>query len=265
MHRSLLIISFFFLVLSDFYGQEILLKGKYQGKNLYVINPSIVNDTTKFCVKAVYVNRVQTMDEINSNAFEIDFSLINIAEGADIEVLIVHEVDCLPEIINPNVIEISANFSISTPRIDRRTSLLNWTVTGTVDENPFIVEQFRFNKWIVLSEVEPIIDTAQVNTYTYAVSFHSKQNTFRIRHVDKSGIERTSRECRFFARADEITLLSTRVSEWIYFSAETFYELYDENGFFILDGFGKDIDVRELGRGRYYLNFDNRTEQITKR
>jgi len=264
MTKGLLFFLYFFSLSFLGIAQELNISGTYQGQNLYVSNPTLENDTNKFCVKAVYVNNVKTQDVINSNAFEIDFSQINLAEDKAVDVRIIYHEGCKPTIVNPNVLQVSANFSITPPRVDRRSNLLTWSISGTLDENPFIVEQFRWEKWIQLGEVLPS-DSVSANSYAYEVGFHSKQNTFRIRHIDISGVERISREGRYVSREEEITILSTRVSDWIYFSGETLYEVYDEKGIFILDGFGKDINVRDFERGRYWVNFDNRTEIVTKR
>ena len=43
------------------------------------------------------------------------------------------------------------------------------------------------------------------------------------------------------------------------------YQLYDDAGRFILDGYGKTIDIEFLDKGKYYLSFDNSTVIITKR
>ena len=51
----------------------IVLEGKYQQKNLYVIN-GIAPEGVGFCVFEVTVNGDVTSDEINSSAFEIDLS-----------------------------------------------------------------------------------------------------------------------------------------------------------------------------------------------
>ena len=52
----------------------IVLEGNYQGKNIYVQNP-FASSGVGFCVYEVTINDQTTTDEINSSAFEIDFSL----------------------------------------------------------------------------------------------------------------------------------------------------------------------------------------------
>ena len=52
---------------------SVVLEGHYQGKNLYVQNP-FAGSGVGFCVIAVYINDDVTTDQVNSSAFEIDFS-----------------------------------------------------------------------------------------------------------------------------------------------------------------------------------------------
>ena len=245
-------------------GQEIILKGIYQGKNLYVLNSAIDLSKNIFCVNAVYVNDVITEDEINSNSFEIDFTNLKIPIGQKVVVKILYKTDCKPEIINANVLESTTEFTIATPKIDKKTSKLIWTISGNIDDKPFIVEQLRWEKWIIVGEVQ-IKDSVGENNFTFDPKLNSKQNTFRIRHIDKSGNERISKECKYFSKDEELYLLSNRVSDWLYFSSETLYEVFDEKGNFILDGYGKEVNFSDIEKGKYWVNYDNRTEIITKK
>jgi len=264
MTRSTFIFIYIIVLFTKLYTQEIHLEGIYNGTNLYVLNPSIETDSNLFCVKAVYVNNMQTADPIASNAFEIDFSLLQLKEGEKLNVRILHLSSCKPLIINPNAIKVSTAFSFTTPRIDRKNNELTWSVEGTIDSNPFLIEQFKWDKWVIVEKIYPG-DSITFNNYRHEPIFHSNRNVFRIRHVDKTGFERISREVRFIARVEDVNIISNRVSEWIYFTKETQYEIYDEKGFFITEGYGKDIDIRELDKGRYWINFDNKTEIVVKR
>jgi len=263
--KKLFIITFIlFINLHFLKGQEIIIKGIYQGKNLYVINSAVDLSKNIFCVNAVYVNDVLTEDEINSNSFEIDFPNLKIEAGQPVTVKILHKADCKPQIVNQNVLESSINFTFAPLKIDKKTSRLVWSINGNIDNNPFIVEQYRWGKWIVAGEVQPK-DSVSLNYYFFEPKFNTKQNIFRIRHIDKSGNEKTSKDCKYFVKDEELYLLSNRVSDWLYFSSETMYEVYDEKGNFILDGYGKEVNFSDIGKGKYWVNYDNRTEAITKK
>lgn len=245
-------------------GQEIIIKGTYQGKNLYVLNTALDLSKDIFCIDAVYVNDILTEDEIKSNSFEIDFTNLKIAMGQAVTVKILHKTDCKPEIINANVLEASKYFTFTPPKIDKKTSKLCWSINGNIDDNPFIVEQYRWQKWVTVGEIQTK-DSVSGNNYSFEPKFNSKQNIFRIRHVDKSGNEKISKDCKYFSKDEELYLLSNRVSDWLYFSSETLYEVFDEKGNFILDGYGKEVNFSDIEKGKYWVNYDNRTEVITKK
>jgi len=245
-------------------GQEYVVKGTYQGKNIYVINPAIDTTGEVYCVKAVYVNDILTDDEIRSNSFEIDFSNLKLTDGQKVTIKITHHEGCRPEIINANVLESTTVFAFNTPKIDKKSNKLNWTITGVIDDKPFFIEQFRWGKWITVGEVYPR-DSIGENNFLYEPRFNTKYNVFRIKHIDKSGVERISKECKYFSKDEELYLISARVSDWIYFSSETLYEIYDEKGNFILDGYGKEVNITDIDKGKYWVNYDNRTEMVTKK
>ena len=92
------------------YAGEIELEGTYQGENLYVNNPYAATGVG-FCVYEVMVNGTTTTDEINSNSFEVDFSVFRFAMGDPVNVTIRYKEGCEPSVINPEVIAPSASFN----------------------------------------------------------------------------------------------------------------------------------------------------------
>jgi hypothetical protein len=238
-----------------------VLNGNYYGNNLVVLNPSFGNG---FCVTEVLVNDKPTQGEINSNSFEIDFSLLNLKTGDAVKVIIRYHDGCTPKIINPQALRGDQFFSFNYVKFDRTTKLV-WSVKGNLGDDPFIVEQFRWNKWSQVGEVG-VSDTMHGGTYSFEPVFHSGLNQFRILRIDAYGNPVYSKVAKFNnARAAAIELESTKVTEKIVFSAETIYELFDEKGNFLTSGFGKEIDVSELGKGKYYLNFDVKSVIVTKK
>ena len=89
MKNNIIIALIFLSNLAYSQGNEtsIIHEGHYQGKNLYVQNP-FSGSGVGFCVIAVYVNDDVTADQVNSSAFEIDFSNLNLSIGTPITVKI---------------------------------------------------------------------------------------------------------------------------------------------------------------------------------
>src|SRR4051812_13861614 len=85
------------------FAGNIVLEGNYQGKNLYVQNP-FAGSGVGFCTIKVEVNGQVTTDEINSSAFEIDFTNLQLKIGDKVSVKIEHKDDCKPKVLNPEVL-----------------------------------------------------------------------------------------------------------------------------------------------------------------
>ena len=97
---------------------SVVLEGHYQGKNLYVQNP-FAGSGVGFCVIAVYINDDVTTDQVNSSAFEIDFSNTPIQKGDPLNVRIQHKNDCLPKVLNPEVLRPKSTFENLSISVDK--------------------------------------------------------------------------------------------------------------------------------------------------
>jgi hypothetical protein len=242
------------------FAGEIVIKGNYYGINLYVNNPSMGNG---FCVTKVLVNDVETRDEIRSNAFEVDFSLLNLKIGDPVSVIIKHKDGCVPVIANPKALQKSDPVTFSFTKIDK-TGKLVWGITGEMPDDVFIIEQFRWNKWIKIAEISTA-DTTQKNMYAYDFVPHFGLNQFRIIRNDVNGNPVYSKVIKYTSKTAEINLESAKVSDKLVFSAETQYEIFDLKGNFISEGFGKEVDVTDLEKGKYWVNFDNKSLNFTRK
>jgi hypothetical protein len=249
-------------VVSIFAQDTIILQGHYYGKNLYVINPTNSIDNS-FCVKKVLVNDSVSKDELRSNSFEVDFSLLNITVGSEVKVLIIHDTACKVKVINAEVLQPRSTFAFVSTKIDKA-GKITWIVKGELN-SAFTVEQFRWKKWVTLSEVD-ITDTVKKNVYAFETKPHFGPNQFRISQTDVKGIVVYSKLIKYRNLAiKEITLVSTKVTETITFTAESAYEIFDEKGTFIMDGYGKEVNISDLSKGKYWVNYDNKTEMVTKK
>jgi hypothetical protein len=64
---------------------------------------------------------------------------------------------------------------------------------------------------------------------------------------------KTSKEISFFAKGKQDK------------PVETMYEIYDQYGNIVKKGYGSKVDVSNLPKGGYYLNFDNKMGEFTKK
>ena len=241
---------------------EIHMDGIFQGKNLYVVNP-FASSGVGFCVYEVSVNGQITTDEINSSAFEIDLSMFQLKLGDKLKVTIKHKENCKPKVLNPEVLKPKSTFE--TIFIEVKDSKLNWSTKNEAGELTFFVEQFRWNKWVKVGEVEGK-GTEGPNSYSYKVTPHSGDNKFRVKQVDYTKKSRYSTEATFKDMLLQVvTMESKRVSDQLVFSAETMYEIWDNYGNILLKGSSKEVDVSKLDKGKYWVMFDNTMDQFVKK
>ena len=240
----------------------IVLEGNYQGKNIYVQNP-FAGSGVGFCVFEVLVNDQVTTDEINSSAFEIDFKNFQLKIGDKVEVRIKHKDDCKPKILNPEVLKPKSTFEIVTMKVESD-GVLKWTSKGETGKLAYIVEQFRWNKWVKIGEIEGK-GTLEENPYVYKITPHSGKNQFRVKQVDYTGQPKLSKPVDYSSTVPEVSFSPIKVTKEIIFTQETMFEIYDQYGNVVKKGFTKLVDASNLPKGVYYLNYDNKMGEFIKK
>ncbi len=244
------------------FSGNIVLEGHYQGKNLYVQNP-FAGSGVGFCTYEVTINGEVTTDEINSSAFEIDFTARGLKVGDPVVVKIKHKDDCRPKVLNPEVLKPKSTFDIVTMDCTKD-GAFSWKTKGETGKLPFIIEQFRWNKWIKVGEVEGN-GTPGENSYSFDVTLHHGQNQFRVKQVDYSGKPRYSQSVKTMSSVAEVTFSPIKASKSVTFTGETLFEIYDQYGNIVKKGFGSTVDVTNLKKGIYFLNYDNKMEKFVKK
>ena len=262
MKKTLILILLFFSTHLIGKADEIVLKGVYQGKNLYVMNP-FASSGVGFCVYEVTVNGQLTTDEINSSAFEIDLSVFQFKIGDKLIVIIKHKDGCVPKIINPEVLKPQSTFVDSNGKVDK-SGTLSWTTNGESGSLPFVVEQFRWNKWVTVATVEGK-GTPGTNQYSVKVDCHTGNNRFRVKQIDYTRKPRYGKEIRFRSMLPEVTYTLAKSSGEIVFSHETMYEIYDYYGNLVDKGIAAKVDISGLAKGDYFLNYGIKTETFKKK
>jgi hypothetical protein len=251
---------------------ELVFEGTYQGTNLYVQNP-FSSSGVGFCVADVKINNKQSIDEINSSAFEIDFSSYQIKKGESVVVKIEYKDGCAPRVLNPEVLRSASTFEVKSIKVENN-GVLTWTTSDESGSLPFIIEQFRWNKWIKVGEVKGK-GTAGDHTYTFQTKPHSGANKFRVKQVDYTKKPRESKEARLLKSPVEEVFIANenllKIDDKVRFKdasgapAETMFEITDQFGSLVRKGFGKEVDIKSLNKGVYYVSYDNKIEMIEKK
>lgn len=234
----------------------IVLEGNYQGKNIFVQNP-FSDAGVGYCVYEVMVNDLISTDEINSSAFEIDMKAFELKMGQDVVIKIKHKEGCSPIVLNPEVLKPKSTYEVLAIDVNSE-GVLSWTTSNETGELPFIVEQKRWNKWVKAGEVMGI-GTPGEHSYQFKVTPHSGENTFRVKQVDYSKKPRYSESVSYVdSSVQPITFSPDRAKKVINFSGTTLYEIYDGYGNIIKKGYGNEINVINMQKDKYYLNYDNK-------
>lgn len=240
----------------------IILEGNYQGKNIYVQNP-FSGTGVGFCTYEIRVNGNVTTDEVNSSAFEIDLSVHQLQIGDKLVIQVKHKDDCKPKVLNPEVLKPKSTFEVVAMDIDNE-GVMKWSTKGESGKLPYIVEQYRWNKWIKVGEMEGV-GTPEDNAYTFKVTPHSGENQFRVKQVDYTGKPRYSKTVKYMSTVTDVTFSPIKVAKDLIFSAETMFEIYDSFGNIVKKGFADKVDVANLKKGIYYLNYDSKTDKFVKK
>ena len=255
------------LVLTGFVYSKagvIVIEGNYQGKNLYIQNP-YAGSNVGFCTFELTVNEQTSTDEINTSAFEVDFTAFQLKFGDKVVVKIKHKDDCKPKVLNPEVLKPRSTFEIvpGSMKVDKEGNL-SWSTVKETSKMLFIVEQFKWNKWIKCGDMMGK-GTVQENVYSIKVSPHSGENKFRVKQIDFSEKPNISEPLKYRAVLPEVSYDKTKTDKQITFSSATSFELYDSFGNIVKKGTDAKIDVSTLKKGTYYLNYDNKTDSFVKK
>ena len=267
MKKTLFAVFSLFVSTAGFATGVIVLEGNYQGKNIYIQNP-FASSGVGYCVQEVRVNGNVTTDEIASSAFEIDFRNLQLKVGDKIEVKITHKDECKPKVLNPEVLKPKSTFDIVAMLVEPDLTL-KWSTKGESGKLTYTIEQFRWNKWVKVGDVDGI-GTADVNNYSFKVIPHYRKNQYRVKQIDYSGQPRFSKTVDYNSSSPEITFSPAKVTKSISFlagetPAETMFEIYDQYGNIVKRGFASTIDASNLPKGAYYLNYDNKMGEFIKK
>ena len=245
----------------NFFGATLVVEGKYQNKNVFVQNAYSSNGVG-FCAQEIKVNGKITTDETNSSAFEIDLSSLQLKYGQNVTIEIVHQDGCMPKVLNLEDLKPKPTFEILTLSVNP-SGLLKWSAKNEAGSLPYIVEQFKWNKWIPIGEVNGI-GTPEAHEYSFQVTMHSGENKYRLKQKGLNSISKYSQEVSVRSTINKPSFAIPRNNNGIDFSAETGYEIYDAYGVVVKKGFGKSVKIENLSKGGYYLCYDNTMTEFKK-
>ena len=142
---------------------------------------------------------------------------------------------------------------------------IEWAAIGETSKSPYIIEQFRWNKWIKIGEVDAAA-THGKNSYSFGAIPHNGENLCRVKPLNNSDY---SKEVKWISKASKIKFSLDQKTKTIQFSdetgpIETLYEIIDASGTLVKKGWGQNVSYENLPKGTYVLNYDNVTGEFKR-
>ncbi len=260
--KNLVFVFLFILFSFKINAGVLIVEGKFQNKNIYIQNSFGANGVG-FCATEIKVNGKITTDEVNSSAFEIDLTAMNIKPGQKVVIEISHKSDCTPVILNPEVLKPRPTYEVVSMSINSA-GILKWTAKNESGSLPYVVEQFKWNKWVYVGEVQGL-GSPENHDYSFQITTHSGENKFRIKQVGLGSTPKLSSTVILNSNTDKPNFMINKDNNAIQYTIETAFEIYDVFGTIVKKGFGKETNIENLAKGKYYLCYDNQVEEFNKR
>ncbi|MCC5920809.1 MAG: T9SS type A sorting domain-containing protein [Cyclobacteriaceae bacterium] len=241
---------------------ELVITGKYQGKNIFVQNP-LADNSGIFCIEQIYINDKLHKSKISASAVEVNLSTLS--QGEFIFVRIVHKEGCLPKVINPQVVRIPTNFKFIAIHLD--SDELNWVFKDAPPNAHFMVEERDKNSsdWKNVKKMKVDSKPGQV-LYQASINLSEKQEKrFRVFFENQEGYRLYSDEIVHHGDKEPVTFYPQRVDNKITLSRVANYEIVDSTGKLVTKGEGNEILLEGASSGLYFLNIENRTEKFFKK
>ena len=260
--KNLIFVFLFALISFKINAGVLIVEGKFQNKNIFIQN-SFGGNGVGFCATEIKVNGKITTDEVNSSAFEIDLAAMNIKPGQKVVIEISHKSDCTPVVLNPEVLKPRPTFEVVSMNINS-SGVLKWTAKNESGSLPYVVEQFKWNKWVYVGEVQGV-GSPENHDYSFQVSTHSGENKFRVKQVGLGSTPKLSSAVILNSSIDKPSFMITKDNKAIQYTNETAFEIYDAFGSIVKKGFGKEVSIENLTKGKYYLCYDNQVTEFDKK
>ncbi|MDP3557832.1 MAG: hypothetical protein Q8T03_10690 [Bacteroidota bacterium] len=239
----------------------LVIEGKYQNKNVFVQNAYGANGVG-FCAQEIKVNGKITTDETNSSAFEIDLGALQLKYGQKVIIEINHQENCTPKVLNLEDLKSKPTFDVLTINISP-TGLLKWTAKNETGSLPYIIEQFKWNKWVPIGEMDGV-GSPENHDYSFQVTMHSGENKYRVKQKGLNSFAKYSPEVSVKSTIEKPSFAIPKNNKSIDFNKETAYEVFDAYGDVVKKGYGNQVNIDNLTKGKYYLCYDNILTDFTK-
>ncbi|MCW3072241.1 MAG: hypothetical protein JWO44_2131 [Bacteroidetes bacterium] len=159
--------------------------------------------------------------------------------------------------------KIIATFIVQSFRISKD-GMVSWTATNEHGSLPYIVEQFIFDKWVKVGEVNGI-GSPTPNSYSVPVILSSGENKFRVRQKGYDKISKFSDAVSYYSKKEPVSYAVVDHNQTISFTADTYFIIYNPYGAITKQGYGNSVDISNYAKGYYCLIYDNKLGGFDKK
>lgn len=142
--------------------------------------------------------------------------------------------------------------------------LICWTAKEEQGSLPYIVEQFIYDKWVAVGEVNGI-GTPTPNSYSVPVILNSGENKFRVRQKGYDKMSRFSNAISYYSKKEMVNYSVEDKNQTLVFSSDTYYIIYNPYGAIIKQGYGNSLNISDFPKGYYCLIYDNKLGGFEKK
>lgn len=230
----------------------------YRGADLFVQNP-FSGSGVGFCVTKVVVNDYAINDQISSSAFQVDLS--NFELGDSIHLKLFHSNGCQPKIL-PTDLRRGLESRADIIEISASQDSLFFTTENELWPFYFAIEQYRWQAWRKVGEVAGVgVPTTKSYSFALDSCLISGENRFRIRQRSMHK-PKISKSTSVEIETKPIEFKVIREKNTINFTQATHFMMIDGFTNVVKKGYDSSIDISNLKKGEYRLNYDSIQEEV---
>jgi hypothetical protein len=137
--------------------------------------------------------------------------------------------------------------------------IVHWTTKNDQNKTPFIIEQYRWNKWVKIGVVWVTTTSSDTQTYTFKSIPNSGENQLRVLHENDTTL---FRGVKWTSDVPHVKFTINKDTKEVQFTNETLFEIRDTKGNVIKKGLSQTIWYKDIPGGSYILNYDNSTAEL---
>ena len=159
--------------------------------------------------------------------------------------------------------KILATFEIESFKISKD-GMVSWTSSNEQGSLPYMVEQYIFNKWVVVGKINGV-GSPTPNSYSVPVILNSGENKFRVRQKGFDKMSKFSDAVSFYSKKEAVSYIIKDKNQTLEFSSDTYFIVYNPYGAIVKQGYGNSLNISDYAKGYYCLIYDNKLGGFNKK